>query len=167
MGKIREAVFSIFLIGCFLIVPGTFAALSDVAEVPEASFLGFTLYDIRGEEVTLSRVKEDSPLLLIFWAMWSEASQDILQQLNQSRAQYENHGIKVLTINVDRNPRNLSRFILDRKYQFSILKDPKGIFEDRYEIYFLPTNILIDRNNVIVYRDQQLPEVDILAAALH
>lgn len=123
-----------------------------------AKFVDFYLYDVPGESVQLSQIKKDKSALLVFWAMWSPDCRKLLDQLQDRLEAYNAAGIVVIAINVDRNSKRLSLYVDQKQYKFTVLKDPQGIFEDLYETYMLPANILIDKENRIVYRGHRLPE---------
>ncbi len=141
----------------------TYAQDVDANVAAPKEMIDAVLYDFPGHERTLSKIKGDAPLVLMFWAMWSPQCKRALKELKLFEKQWEKKGLKVVTINVDRDQRTLSRFISREDVPSVVLKDPLGFYEKAYDIFLLPTNILIDKNGRIVYRGNTLPDRAILA----
>ena len=135
------------------------ATQPESTEEPPTEMIDFYLYDNRGQPVLLSSFKGEDAILVVFWALWSRDSKEQILTLSKQSSRFHELGVKVVGVNVDRNPVLLSKFVMQNAISFPVLKDPKGIFEDLYGAYFLPTNILIDKDNLIVYRGNDLPDM--------
>lgn len=106
------------------------------------------------------------PVLIVFWATWDEVSQDQIDELIALTEAYEDKGLEVVTINVDRlredgeAPEDLAvdvrRFMIERNllWKSLICEDGKTDFAEQLGVRYLPSNMLIDRQGIVRHVDR-------------
>ena len=118
------------------------------------SYTDFTLTDINGDEVTLSKLLEKGPVLISFWATWCEPCKEEMRMINSIYEKYKDRGFTLLAVNED-NQKSIAKvksFIESKDYKFPVLLDPD---KKVYEAYWgnsdlqLPFSVLINRNKEI------------------
>ena len=108
---------------------------------------------LTGAAVALRSLR-GSPVLLNIWATWCEPCRHELPILDDVRARYEQRGLRVVAINVDREqPRDeIGAFIARRKLAFDIWVDPDDAASRVFSVATLPVTLLFDANGVLVWR---------------
>jgi len=120
----------------------------------------FTLNDLSGNSFSLSKLKGKKPVLLIFWATWCPACIQSIPNFSNIHAQYGPRGLAVISINIAANdplPR-VQRFQEANRLPYRILYDEKTDVSRAYAVFGIPTTLVIDRNGIIQYRGNLLPD---------
>ncbi len=120
----------------------------------------FTLNDLGGTAFTLSGLKGKKPALIIFWATWCPACMQSIPYFSNIHAQYGPRGLEVVSINIATNdplPR-VQRFQELNKLPYRILYDEKTEVSRTYAVFGIPTTLVIDRDGIIRYRGNLLPD---------
>ncbi|MGB3017267.1 MAG: TlpA disulfide reductase family protein [Ignavibacteria bacterium] len=116
------------------------------------SYNDFTLPDLDGNDVTLSKLLEKGPVLISFWATWCTPCKDEMKKLQPIHEKYKDQGFTYLAVNQD-NQKSVSKvksYISANSYTFPVVLDiEKAIFE-AYSGIGMPYSILIDKNKNIV-----------------
>ncbi len=119
----------------------------------------FTLNDLNGKAFTLSELRDKKPVLIMFWATWCPACRQSMPYFSDLHARYSSRGLEVISINIASNdplPRVRS-FQETNKLPYRILYDEKTDVSRLFAVFGIPTNLLIDRDGIIQYRDSALP----------
>jgi peroxiredoxin len=119
------------------------------------SYSDFTLGDINGNDVTLSKLLEKGPVLLSFWASWCAPCKEEMRYINDIYEKYKDKGFMYLAINEDdqKSIVKVKPFIDTKGYKFTVVLD---IDNKVYESYWgnteltLPYSLLISKNKEIV-----------------
>ena len=119
--------------------------------------LDFELPTLSGDTITLQDLK-GKIVILDFWASWCAAciaSFPAFQEVVTKHMSDPN--IVFLFINLDSKEgeirSEISDFLIERKYDFEVLLDGKGMVAQSYAISSLPTKIVIDQNGMINFRN--------------
>ena len=91
-------------------------------------------------------------VLLDFWASWCEPCRHSFPWLNAMQAKYEDRGLVVIGVNVDRDRADAERFLRDVPATFRIVYDPAGALATRYDVPGMPSSYVIGPNGDIVGR---------------
>ncbi len=113
----------------------------------------FTLQDLSGKRVTLSKQLEKGPALLDFWATWCKPCLKELPHVNEIYKKYAEKGLQVYAITID-NAKSQSRIkplIKGKKYEFEVLLDINSEVIKLYGGKYPPITFLIDQTGEIVY----------------
>jgi peroxiredoxin len=120
----------------------------------------FTLSDLNGNAFSLSELKGKKPALIIFWATWCPACLQSIPYFSNIHAQYSPRGLEVVSINIASNdplPR-VQRFQEANKLPYRILYDEKTDVSRTFAVFGIPTTLIIDRDGIIRYRGNLLPD---------
>ncbi len=112
--------------------------------------IDFTLKSFDGRQVTLSALR-GKVVLLDFWASWCTPCREELPLLDILDKTYGREDFKVVTVNIDNNPKNAVKFLQAYSIKLSPLWDQKKEVVSAYDVKKMPTTILIDKNGWIRY----------------
>jgi thiol-disulfide isomerase/thioredoxin len=115
------------------LVPAALAlvALVSLLGIPAAQAQGLDLSRYRGKIV-----------LVDFWASWCTPCRHSFPWLDSLQQRYEDQGLVVLGVNVDRERTEAERFLRDTPVQFPILYDPEGRLAAKYELLGMPSSFV-------------------------
>ena len=111
---------------------------TQAAQAPNIDFnvptLPGQLSDLKGEVVYLD-----------FFASWCAPCRRSFPWLNDMQAKYQSQGLRVVAVNVDKNPAEAAQFIQDFPPTFSVIYSPDGSIAKTYQLLGMPSSYLIDR----------------------
>jgi peroxiredoxin len=127
-------------------------ALADSAAEQGARLRGgaapdFALQDIDGRTHRLSDYR-GGKVLLVTWASWCGCREDLPAWQAQHRA-LRDHGLTVMTVSQDSNPRDAAPYIEAAAPEHPSLLDPDHIVSHRYGFINVPTAVWIDADGMI------------------
>ncbi len=137
--------------------PAVAPAVAPGAGSGAAKMVDFTLRDTAGRPVALSRVAQEGPVLLVFWATWCPYCNAAVPAINALHAGAGGSDLRVLAVDYRESQQAVDAFIRAKGVKYPVLLDPDGAVARRYGIVGIPTYILIDRPGTIVYRGNVLP----------
>lgn len=108
--------------------------------------------------ITLSRVAERRPVLLVFWATWCPSCNEEIPILNQWQERFRPQGLEILAINVQESREQIVRFAQKKKIRYPILLDSTGEVSQRYGLAGLPAAVFLLPGRKIVYFSFSLPQ---------
>jgi cytochrome c biogenesis protein CcmG/thiol:disulfide interchange protein DsbE len=113
----------------------------------------FTLPNIDGKEVTLSKLLADGPVIIDFWATWCKPCLKGFPGLQAMYEKYRGRGLRVVTISVDspRSRAGVAPLIKSKKYTFEVLLDTQGRVAKKYNAVALPRTVLLSPDGEIVF----------------
>lgn len=121
---------------------------SDIPVVGQA-LPDFTLKNLKGEDVTLSKI-EDKIILINFWATWCQYCREEMPDLQKLKE--ENDDIVVLAVNVDETKKQAEDYINDGGYDFEVLLDEEGKIAAQYLVTGMPSSYFVDKEGKYVGR---------------
>ncbi len=156
------------LCAAVLVLMGTTMSYGANAKAPE-----FTLKNIDGEDVTLSELLKDGPVVLDFWATWCKPCIKAFPDLQELFDKYEDCGLTVVAISID-GPRSTSKvkpFIASKGNTFEVLLDPSMAVAKKYHVTSVPRTVLVRQDGTVAwavtgYRPTNHAELDAAVAAL-
>ena len=120
------------------------------AKTPDSLAPDFTLSDLDGKNVTLSKFR-GKVVLLNFWNTWCGPCRAEMPSLNNLFLELKDKGLIVLSISIDTSEEPVRAFISERKIVFPVLMDKKQkVYAKKYFLYGLPVTFLIDKKGIIV-----------------
>jgi len=110
----------------------------------------FTLENIDGEQVQLSQLLEEGPVLISFWAIWCINCKKEMPQLSLLQEKYED--ITVICISIDK-PSDKAKAIKEVKNRFSFLTllDPEQVAYKAMNAVNPPSTYLLNTEGEIVW----------------
>jgi len=121
---------------------------------PEVGSLApdFALPDLNGKVVRLSEFRGKKPVFLNFWATWCPSCQYEMPTMEKAYRKYKDK-VAFLTVSIDRVPKDVAAFMKQHGLDFPALLDPDMKVSDQYEVAFIPTHYLIDKEGRIRHRE--------------
>lgn len=144
MQKIFKDVFILFCL-VLLVVPVT-AARAKQFQAP-----GFELFTLAGERVALEQFKDQSPVLLVFWATWCLGCIREVQNINDLVERYGSQGLVTIGVNIGEPAKRVERF--QQKYGpvYPLALDQGNQVSKNYMIRGVPTLLVINKEGNITY----------------
>ena len=114
----------------------------------------FTLPDLEGDDVTLSKLFDKSDVVLIsFWASWCAPCKEEMRKMNDVYLKYKEKGFDYVALNID-NQKSIAKvksYIATQDFAFTVLMDTeKRVFEAYGGRDEMPYSLLINKNKEIV-----------------
>lgn len=103
----------------------------------------YNLKDLKGENLTV----------IDFWATWCKPCISALPKLNKLSEEFKDKGVNFIGISTD-GPRNQSKvrpFIISHGILYPVLRDPNSKLMDDVNATVLPTLLIYDKNEKLVY----------------
>ena len=108
----------------------------------------FSLKTVDNKTIKLSSYK-DQVVYLDFWASWCEPCRKSFPWMQKLHNQYRKQGLRVITINLDKDKKETLRFLREFRIGFPVALDPEGKVATRYGVKAMPSSYLIDRKGRI------------------
>ena len=127
-----------------------------VSSAESADIPDFKLKDINNRRVTWTEVKGENLTVVDFWATWCKPCIKSIPELIRIHEDFSSDGVAVIGINVD-NPGNSAKvkpFSNNMGITYPVLLDANSEVMVSLNVNLLPTLLLVDVNNNIVYRHQ-------------
>ncbi|MCK4681269.1 TlpA family protein disulfide reductase [bacterium] len=136
------------LLAALLVFTGTSVSVGADKKAPE-----FTLPNLDGDDVTLSELLEDGPVIVDFWATWCKPCIKAFPNLQGIFDKYKNCGLTVLAISID-GPKSMSRvgsLIKSKGNTFEVLLDPGQKVARKFHVTSIPRTVLVNTDGTIAY----------------
>ena len=114
----------------------------------------FTLKTAEGQEITLSEYIQGNKLTLVdFWASWCGPCRGENPFVVAAYEKYHEKGFNVLGVSLDQDANAWQNAIEKDKLTWTQVRDVEGKAAEMYLIYYIPSNILIDENGIIIEKN--------------
>ena len=114
----------------------------------------FTLPDVNGKTITLSKNYGQGPIYISFWATWCKPCLEELKIVEKLYEKYKDRGFRVFAINTE-GPRAMAKiksFVNSYGLTFDVLLDNDGeVFRRKYKGSALPFTAMTDPAGKIVF----------------
>ena len=121
----------------------------------------FQLETLDGGTVQLSDINEDKGVILNFWGTWCEPCREEMPDMNE--VYNEGHDdYELIAVNVSEGEQQINQFLasLDDDLSYPIALDRNRDVTKAYQIGPLPTTIAIDKNGVVVDKQEYQLSID-------
>jgi cytochrome c biogenesis protein CcmG, thiol:disulfide interchange protein DsbE len=111
----------------------------------------FTLKSVDGNNVQLSELLKEGPVLLDFWATWCQPCKQALPHLDRIHKTYKDRGITMLGISID-NTRSVSKvrpYVRGQGFEFPVALDTDSQILRQYRGTNVPHTVLIGMDGII------------------
>ena len=136
---------------CLFIIVGILLSADDLSKNKEM-IPNVNLKDINKKKVNLLEASKDYYVLINFWNMACEPCKKEMKFLNQFHEKYNEHGFKVISINMD-TPRSMSKvkkYVKSSKYSFEVFQDPRMSVFKKMGGSIMPFVVIADNKGNIV-----------------
>jgi peroxiredoxin len=136
------------LLAALLVLTGTSISVGADKKAPE-----FTLPNLDGDDVALSELLEDGPVIVDFWATWCKPCIKAFPDLQEIFDKYRNCGLNVLAISID-GPKSMSRvgsLIKSKGNTFEVLLDPGQKVARKFHVTSVPRTVLVNTDGTVAY----------------
>lgn len=87
---------------------------------------------------------------LDFWASWCTPCRKSFPWMNEMYSKYHNKGLEILAVNLDKDNKQVHKFLSRYSASFKIAFDTTGKSAEKFRVSAMPTSFLIDRNGKII-----------------
>ena len=121
-----------------------------------------TLISTDGERVELADLR-GKVVVLNFWATWCPACRAEIPAISKL---HDTHGdqVEVLAVSINASDRAVPAYVEQHNLKYPIAFDVSRRIATQFEVEGTPTQVLIDKNGVIVYRGSDTPDVSVYLA---
>jgi thiol-disulfide isomerase/thioredoxin len=110
-----------------------------------------------GKSISLAQFK-GKPVLVVFWAVWCPPCRREIPALKELQAKYAPKGLEVISVGIQY--RQTRAAVVDFKTKnslpYEVLWDAEGKVAQEYSISSVPTNLLIDAEGVVRFRNNSV-----------
>lgn len=113
----------------------------------------FTLPNVEGKTLTLSKLLKDGPVIVDFWATWCKPCIKAFPDLQQILDGYRDCGLRVVAVSID-GPKSASRvgaLIASKGNTFDVVLDTSQDVARKFHVSSVPRTVLINTKGEIVY----------------
>ena len=93
---------------------------------------------------------ENKVVYLDFWASWCGPCRKAFPWLNEMQAKYQDKGLVIIGINLDREKKSTKRFLNAFPATFPLYWDPKGVLAKKYKLVGLPSSVLFSGDGELI-----------------
>lgn len=126
----------------------------------------FELKTIDGKQYTLSQLKQQGHVLLIFWATECVYCYAHVEDFNNLHQQYINNGLTLAAINIggEYDP-EVREYVKDNDINYLVLSDRLKNLDvaEAYRVFGTPTMVLVAPSGEIIYRGHEIPDLEKIA----
>lgn len=122
----------------------------------------FTLKTVTNENQSYTQLKGEKLTIIDFWASWCKPCLKGIPKIEQLYKNNKDKGVQVIGLNCD-GPRSISKvspLVRNLKITYPVLTDINNTLMQELEVSALPTLLIIDVNNKIVYRHEGFAKGD-------
>lgn len=117
-------------------------------------FIDFTLKTNEGQDVVLSEYVKGAKLTLVdFWASWCGPCRGENPHVVAAYNQYHEKGFNVLGVSLDQDVNAWLKAVADDQLTWTQVRDAENKVSELYLIYYIPSNLLIDENGIIIEKN--------------
>lgn len=111
------------------------------------------------DSLVLSSLK-GKPVVIIFWATWCGPCRKEIPEIKELYLKYAPKGVVFLAIAVGwrQTEDDVARFQMKYEIPYQILWDRDNEVSEKYYVQGIPTNIILDQDGVVRYRDFALTQ---------
>lgn len=159
----RYAIAALLFLLCGVALAGPERLLSGGGEAAATPGAGsdrpadFTLPDLDGRPVALSRFLGKKPVLLVFWATWCPECKAAIPEINAMTTGPLAGKLQILGLDFRESREKVAYAVKARGIRYPVLLDLRGQAARAYGVVGIPTYVLIDRRGNMVYREHVLP----------
>ncbi len=126
----------------------------------------FKLLTVDGKEIELESFAKGKITLLVFGATWCPACRHEIPLLNEYYSDFKDKGLNVLGIDIQESAKKVRSFIKKKGINYPMVLDSNADVARLYKVIGIPLNIVLDKSGVIIYKEIELPDKELLKKLL-
>ena len=165
--------FVILLLSTFVVFSLAFNVTEDLvfAEIETGIDVGqkaspFKLLTVDGKEIELGSFAKDKVTLLVFGATWCPSCRHEIPILKEYYSELKDSGLNVLGIDIKESVKKVKSLIDKNQINYPVVLDSSADVAKLYKVVGIPLNIILDKNGVIVYKENKPPTKEFLKGLL-
>lgn len=121
--------------------------------------LSGTLKTLDGQDVTLMNLQEDKVMFLNIWATWCGPCREEMPSMASLYHKFSDKDFTMIAVS-DEDTQSVREYLQEQPYPFTVLTDPENILGDRFDIYAIPTTLIVDSQGRLALRHTGAQEWD-------
>ncbi len=122
----------------------------------------FKLSTVDGKEIELGSFAKDKVTLLVFGATWCPSCRHEIPILKEYYSELKDSGLNVLAIDIKESVKKVKSLIDKMQINYPVVLDSNADVAKLYKVVGIPLNIILDKNGVIVYKENKPPTKEFL-----
>ncbi len=139
-----------------VIVMFLFFVFGSYAQVADVKAPYFSLYDLKGNKVSISDFK-DKYVGLFFWTTRCPYCVVELKRIKDKCQYFDEANFTMLAINIGESKNRVEKFLKKNPICFNVLFDPEGVAAFRYDLMGVPAIFIINKEGSIIYDGYSFP----------
>ncbi|HOW35593.1 MAG TPA: TlpA disulfide reductase family protein [Candidatus Omnitrophota bacterium] len=118
----------------------------------------FTLKDLSGADVGMTKYREGKKAVIFFWATWCPHCRVALQKLNQDRAVFEQKGIKLILVDIGEDRGDVQNYVSKNRIGINVFLDQDSTVAESYNVIGIPMFFFLNSQGIIQAADNTMPD---------
>ncbi len=118
----------------------------------------FTLGMLNGDQTSLTEFREGTKTIVFFWATWCPHCRTALNDLNKTRGQIEDLGIRIALVDVGESAEIVGQYFRQNNIQMDVFLDQKSDVAEAYGVVGVPSFYFVGEDGIVRDVQHSLPE---------
>ncbi|MCK5580942.1 MAG: TlpA family protein disulfide reductase [Candidatus Omnitrophica bacterium] len=118
----------------------------------------FILETLNGGKKSLEEFRDGDPAIVFFWATWCLHCRTQLKELNDSAAEIQEKGIKLVLVDLGESSSQVRAYLKDNGVSLNVFLDKTSEIAEEYGVVGIPTFYFLDKKGIIQAVEHDIPE---------